>query len=86
MTVQYLGGPLDGQEAAPRRGRWSIYRRDDGETLPTTTGDAVFCTGGRGRSKHHGRHYVRQGDLYVHGSIVAAFRAGQLDGVAPAGA
>lgn len=83
--MRYLGGPLDGQAAEPRAGRWSIYRRDDGSHLPTSTGDALFCTGGRERSKHHGCHYVRQGDVYVHASIVVAWWSGQISGVVATG-
>lgn len=38
VETTYIGGPLDGQKALPVRGRWSIYRDDDGSWVSTVAG------------------------------------------------
>ncbi|GAA2887422.1 hypothetical protein GCM10010472_52180 [Pseudonocardia halophobica] len=38
----YIGGPLDGQPARPHRGRWPIWRHEDGTPVATAAGDREF--------------------------------------------
>ena len=76
-TARYVGGPLDGQTVEKARGRWSIYRDDDGQQISTARGDKEFYAGPRlGRPVT--RYYTHQErlipgtaeseDLYIHGT------------------
>jgi len=74
-VARYVGGPLDGSEwRKTGRGRWPSYRAEDGQQLPTTTGD---------RARRNGRPlYVYREDvdvstvpvrvmpMYVHTSVL----------------
>jgi hypothetical protein len=53
----YRGGPLDGQEAHPRRGQWSIRRKADGTTMKSSS---------YGTMRHGPNYYLQNGD-YVWG-------------------
>lgn len=63
----YIGGPLDGAEALPVRGRWSIYRTDEGTPLAAARGDAEFIY------RHNAGKEIRR--YYVHVAETPATRA-----------
>lgn len=75
--VTYFGGPLDGQTATRTGTRWSIYRNEEGQPVPTARGDRdVIHRQNRGEDPRplYVRQGVASGECYVHTSALDAWR------------
>lgn len=69
--THYVGGPLDGQRYPRRRGRLTLFRRDDGVRLSTYHGYRIFSghPGVRVTSPPSGYALWGPDNLYVHSSV-----------------
>lgn len=76
-TARFIGGPLDGQTATRTGSRWSSYRGEDGQPIPTAKGDREFYSYGVGGIRPPRRYYRYApddgGHVYVHASAWPAW-------------